>query len=456
MKRHVFLGPSMPLGAAQGLLPDAAFHPPAAMGDIYRIASEPDCRLIALIDGVFGQVPAVWHKEILFALERGIRVLGAASMGALRACELHAFGMEGVGCVFEWFASGTLEDDDEVALAHGPATLGYPALSVPMVNVRRTLQNATIDGLISPQVAKLVAEAAKAIHFIDRSWMQVGEAAVAAGVESRVVDRLLAVAHERRHDVKRDDAVALLRKVAAQRESGPRAGVRVALERTVFWHRLVSAASGGCAEEGDDAVGANELRRHAMLACPDGPALMDRAQLAVLAARESTRRGAAPTTEALQAAVDEYRRDQGLLSKTSLDGWLERRELTRNDFAGIAWRAKVIRETVDGEDGALDEAFKVELQRTGRFGALRRQALEKRRFLLSRSIGAPTLADCGLDEREFHRWCRGRLGLGDGQPLDRCAPVLGFRSPGELLTEALSQYLWEMGGRHASELEEGG
>ena len=32
--------------------------------------------------------------EVLYALANGVRVFGASSMGALRAAELHAFGME--------------------------------------------------------------------------------------------------------------------------------------------------------------------------------------------------------------------------------------------------------------------------------------------------------------------------------------------------------------------------
>ena len=68
----------------------------------------------------------VWHKEILWALPEGVPVFGSASMGALRAAELRGFGMRGVGRIFEAFREGALEDDDEVALAHGPAATGYP------------------------------------------------------------------------------------------------------------------------------------------------------------------------------------------------------------------------------------------------------------------------------------------------------------------------------------------
>ena len=72
-------------------------------------------------------------------------MFGAASMGALRAAELAAFGMEGVGAIFEAFREGVLEDDDEVAVIHGPAEFGYPVLSEAMVNIRRTLSDAALE-----------------------------------------------------------------------------------------------------------------------------------------------------------------------------------------------------------------------------------------------------------------------------------------------------------------------
>jgi len=77
----VFLGPSLPLEEARRLFPSAEFLPPARMGDV-QAALERQPRTLCLIDGYFEHVPAVWHKEILCALDRGVRVLGASSMGA--------------------------------------------------------------------------------------------------------------------------------------------------------------------------------------------------------------------------------------------------------------------------------------------------------------------------------------------------------------------------------------
>ena len=67
--------------------PDFAWHPPAAAGDLLRLLPDPPATL-CLIDGYFDARPSVWHKEILLLIEAGVRVFGAASMGALRAAEL--------------------------------------------------------------------------------------------------------------------------------------------------------------------------------------------------------------------------------------------------------------------------------------------------------------------------------------------------------------------------------
>jgi hypothetical protein len=136
MKTLVYVGPTLPAEQVRKLLPDATVMPPAAVGDILRASRRRDVARIAIIDGYFERMAAVWHKEILIAIERGIEVWGAASMGALRAAELHAFGMRGVGTIYQWYKRGVITADDEVAVAHLPAEYGYRATSDALVNFR--------------------------------------------------------------------------------------------------------------------------------------------------------------------------------------------------------------------------------------------------------------------------------------------------------------------------------
>src|SRR5205823_2149810 len=109
-------------------------------------------------------------KEILFALASGVHVIGASSMGALRAAELHTFGMVGVGAIFEAFKMGAINADDEVALVHGSAEEGYRALSEPLVNIRLGLARATLLGIIERAAHDDLLAAARKTFYAQRSW----------------------------------------------------------------------------------------------------------------------------------------------------------------------------------------------------------------------------------------------------------------------------------------------
>lgn len=166
----VFLGPTMDhcTGAS---LAEADFKPPAAMGDVTRAVAA-GVSAIVLVDGVFESGPSVWHKEILLALADGIPVIGASSMGALRAAELADYGMWGFGKIFEDFASGLLEDDDEVAVAHGPAETGWMQLSDALVDIRASAAKAVACGVLPPRDAGRLIADAKATFFKDRSLLE--------------------------------------------------------------------------------------------------------------------------------------------------------------------------------------------------------------------------------------------------------------------------------------------
>jgi hypothetical protein len=145
----VYVGPSLAHELARNALPGADIRGPVAVGDVLRVvddhvAGRVRVGRIAIIDGYFERMAAVWHKEILLALEAGIEVWGAASMGALRAAELALFGMRGVGSIFERFASGELVCDDEVAVAHLPAEYGYKSTSVALVDLREAIAHAKV------------------------------------------------------------------------------------------------------------------------------------------------------------------------------------------------------------------------------------------------------------------------------------------------------------------------
>ena len=209
MTIYVFTGPSLPPNNAREEL-DAIYLPPVSQGDVYRVALKRPLA-IGIIDGYFENVPSVWHKEILWAMSRGIHVYGSASMGALRAAELTQFGMIGVGAIFEAFRNCLLEDDDEVAVTHGPMELGYPVLSEAMVNIRRTLADAHSSNVISHATHVVVEAVAKKLFYRDRNYPLVIRNAEKQHVCGAELDGLVEWLPRGKVDQKREDALLMLR-----------------------------------------------------------------------------------------------------------------------------------------------------------------------------------------------------------------------------------------------------
>lgn len=218
----VFLGPSLERKEASCLL-DALYQPPAEQGDILRAATMLEAGTIVLIDGVFAKAPAVRHKEILWALSRGIRIYGAASMGALRAAELHAYGMQGHGLIYRWYRATPLADDDEVAVAMMPPELGAHALSDALIDIRLTLKRAERRGIIAPALRKSLEGMARDLHFIDRTYraLWTGAKSLLRGDEAALIESLAQWVENHAVRQKREDAIGLLRSIAAHDSIAP-------------------------------------------------------------------------------------------------------------------------------------------------------------------------------------------------------------------------------------------
>lgn len=168
--RIAFAGPSLGRTARQWLKASAdeiEIAPPARFGNIAQ-AVERGFVVVVLIDGVFGELAPPRHKEILSALASGVTVIGAASLGALRACECAAFGMIGIGEIFEAYRDGRLVADDAVATLHGPEELGHISLTDPLVTIEANLQLLHGLSLISDHELEVIGKRASETHFSRR------------------------------------------------------------------------------------------------------------------------------------------------------------------------------------------------------------------------------------------------------------------------------------------------
>lgn len=431
---HVFVGPTLGIADARAVLPDATYHAPVQMGDVHAaLADHP--RILCILDGMFERVPAVWHKEILFALSRGVRVVGAASMGALRAAELHDHGMEGVGAVFEAFRAGVLTADDEVALIHAPAEHGYRPLSEALVNLRDGLSLAVERGVVTVAERDALVAEARRTFYPDRSWSRVFEHARALGMAADRIAALRTLVDRERPDVKRRDAIAALHHIAATLDQAPPAAPE--FEPTEFWHQLVATTARRAGA--GDAPRADRILAHARVVLGDGSELRRSALLALLASLEADRSGLGVGSDELAAAAERLRRRLGLTSAERTRRFLSDQGLSERDLAE-ACRLEVIYDHLIRRSGrALEAATVAELQRSGRYAALAGSAERVQQILAARGFSDPSLADAGLDEAALLAWYAARFRPIRGG-LDAHARELGFRDTPAFLREVLRQY----------------
>ena len=179
----VFVGPTVQVSEASRVL-EAIYLPPAAQGSIVSAVQRFAPSAILLVDGGFQTEPAVRHKELLWALSAGVPVIGAGSMGALRAAELWPYGVHGVGAIYRWYRRYAFAPDDAVAVLHGPAELGCRPLTQALVDLRLTFRMAERRGRIDAALRRRLDAAAGRLNFRDRTLEQVVEAALGPGAEA--------------------------------------------------------------------------------------------------------------------------------------------------------------------------------------------------------------------------------------------------------------------------------
>lgn len=209
----IYLGPTLSVSEASQILP-ACYLSPVRCGDILAcLRLQP--RVIAIIDGFFDRSASVWHKEIMWAIATGVRVFGASSMGALRAAELEAFGMEGFGAIFAAYHEGKYIGDDEVAVLHSNATARYQPLTDALVNIRATVNHAVSENIIDPAIANLIISCAKRQFFSQRHLRQAVADAEVQGGNPKILAQFWEFVNNGGYvDQKQLDAIGLLKHLA--------------------------------------------------------------------------------------------------------------------------------------------------------------------------------------------------------------------------------------------------
>lgn len=211
VKIIVYAGLSIPFDEAKEILDshddvEVVYKRPIQRGDLGQALKEhPD--IIAIIDGVFHQNSAVGHKEILNAMNRGIEVYGASSMGALRASELDSLGMTGIGYVYNQYASGEVDSDDDVAVMLDSESL--EALSEPLINMKYVFTNAVSEGIITEDEKDELLEISKRTFYPQRNYAKtLSQSSLSESEKDELIDFI-----RTSPDIKKEDAKELLENI---------------------------------------------------------------------------------------------------------------------------------------------------------------------------------------------------------------------------------------------------
>lgn len=443
MTTFVYLGPSLPRAEAENIL-QAVYMDPVAMGDLYTLMetrAKPGDR-VAIIDGFFEQVPAVWHKEILYAMEKGVEVYGASSMGALRAAELHAFGMRGVGRVFEAYRDAVIEDDDEVAVAHATREDGYRSLSTAMVSLRFGLGSLLETGRITPAQHDSLCAYAKSQHYNVRSWADTYAYALGLGMDEHVLSALRDISVDM--DAKAQDAVALLQYLAATADTpvAPQPPGFV-LERTGFWRELERVMqarvvgmtlNSSLSSESID----SEVLGHVLAASPSREAVLREALLMRIATENAAISQVSPLE--LKAAMFRVASRNGLRTSADMRTWRDSQGLGDADWRRILEvDAQIHRMSLNAMMG-LDPYLLTALKANGLYADAAANAESIRSRHGENWMKQLSAQDFGIEYVDLQRWYEQRHGPMLPDP-ESHAQALGFQSLAEFVTHILAQYL---------------
>ncbi len=388
MTAVVFLGPSLPVSEARRVL-DATYLPPVQQGDILSAITRHEPDVIGVVDGEFFQTLSVWHKEFLYALERGIHVFGASSMGALRAAETDVYGTVGVGEIYRMYAEGELVDDDEVALAHGSADDGYRPVSEALVNIRVTLKAAVAAAVIDEALAARLVEIEKAVFFPRRSYHHMLEEAVARGEDRVALERLREFVRRSRVDQKRLDAIALLERIRdLPRPLAPHVpGFK--LEWTGNFRALYDQDRKVAA--GDAAIPLAAIHTHAALHAPEyldlNAQALDRALTQMLA----DLLGVEASADDIAAERRRFCVERRIGSSEAVAAWRHENHLSAEEFSTLitqlARRRALHRWFVQRRSFVGTTQFMLdELRLRGEYAAWARRAAEQERLLADASL----------------------------------------------------------------------
>ena len=279
-----------------------------------------------------------------------------------------------------------------MAVIHGPAGLGYPVLSEPMVNIRATLARAEREAVLHPGGRAGLERAAKALFFADRSWPNILGSPDGRALDAGDRNAFEAWLATGRVDLKRDDALAMLAamRVSDAKERPP--GPVFHFERTHHWTGLV-------ARERQDSAALDETIEHLAL---DEWLLNPDAQHPFVRARAMLRYA----SDALTLPIFEggaLRSNLGLFTRADVETWVARNDLDLGSLAALAAGSARLEAFVARAAPSLSGYLLDELRSAGIYEALADRARLKQERLSAAGKAGPC-DDAPADRLARRQW----------------------------------------------------
>ncbi|WP_323780918.1 TfuA-like protein, partial [Leisingera sp.] len=308
----------------------------------------------------------------------------SASMGALRAVELSAFGMIGTGNIYEAYAAGEICDDDEVAVLHCPAEMGFAPLSEPMVSIRATVARAVTDAALEADQAAELLRTAKRLFYHDRTWEQI----LAGVADASRLGRFSAWLETGRVDAKREDAQMMLNRMAAVLQNEAMAACMPAqrVERSLAWQGLVRRIEAEAHSLPDaDLRVLDELR----LEPERFGEFRTRAALRCMALEDAKRTDLGADRQEILEQLNRHRETLKLFRSHDLKRWLAENGLTADRYEALLGETVLAGTAVNALDRDLDLHLLAELRQADAYARLNSRAVSKSQWLAERGGDQP-------------------------------------------------------------------
>ena len=229
----VFAGPSLK-PELKNQYPKIKFRGPVLQGDIAHEADASRENIFVIVDGYYKSVPSIWHKEIIYANNKGKIVIGCSSLGAIRAAELDKFGMIGSGEIYKWYKNNVITRDPDVAVAHGSAEENYRSFTVPIVNIKATLEFSSQK--INSQDIEKTLEVSREIFFEHRTIPSLLKKISSSNLRDK--EKICYLIKNKYIDQKQHDCTETLKWV--DQEPVIEWSEQSQVEKTIYWNALLT------------------------------------------------------------------------------------------------------------------------------------------------------------------------------------------------------------------------